>query len=83
MTASSSVRQWPKYRYPYTNDVHLDDSYSNCKNAKELGWTAAHLVEEGLKVPKTKASQHQIQHLEELRSIFSQFFRPEEKDIDT
>ncbi|KAI1876803.1 uncharacterized protein JN550_000875 [Neoarthrinium moseri] len=53
----------------------VDDSYGNCVGAQKLGWTAAHLVEEGLKVPKTPASQHQIRHLEEMRNIFPQFFK--------
>lgn len=52
-----------------------DDNYGNCVGAKEIGWTAAHLVEEGLQVPRTPASQHQIRHLQELRGIFPQFFK--------
>lgn len=52
-----------------------DDNYSNCVGAKEIGWTAAHLVEEGLTVPRTPASQYQIRHLEELRDVYPQFFR--------
>jgi len=47
----------------------------NCAKAKEYGWTAAHLVEEGMKVPGTPASQHQIRHLRELRDVFPQFFK--------
>lgn len=57
------------------NMLSADDSYQNCAKAKELGWTVAHLVEEGLKVPETPASQYQIQHLQELRSVFPQFFK--------
>ncbi|KAK7402828.1 putative suppressor of disruption of TFIIS [Neonectria punicea] len=53
----------------------VDDSYQNCVNAMKSGWTAAHLVEEGLKVPETAASQFQIQHLRELRDIYPQFFK--------
>ncbi|KAI8262191.1 hypothetical protein K4K53_012368 [Colletotrichum sp. SAR 10_77] len=52
-----------------------DDSYANCKSAEELGWTAAHLVEEDLPVPETKASTHQIRHLRELRDAYPQFFK--------
>lgn len=52
-----------------------DDSYSNCVKAKEFGWTAAHLVEDGLPVPRTPASQYQIRDLQELRDIYPQFFR--------
>ncbi|KAI0396375.1 pyrimidine 5-nucleotidase [Xylariaceae sp. FL0594] len=53
----------------------VDDSYQNCAAAQAVGWTAAHLVEEGLEMPKEQASQHQIRHLEDLRSIFPQFFK--------
>ncbi|TQV98782.1 hypothetical protein V2A60_007517 [Cordyceps javanica] len=53
----------------------VDDSYNNCKNAQAFGWTAAHLVEEGIKEPATKASQFQIKHLRELRDIYPQFFK--------
>ena len=52
-----------------------DDSYINCKAAQELGWTAAHLVEEGVAQPDTPASQFQIQTLEELRAIYPQLFK--------
>lgn len=47
----------------------------NCAKAKELGWTAAHLVEEGLPVPKEQASQHQIKSILELRDTYPQFFK--------
>ncbi|KAK6819770.1 hypothetical protein PG990_010258 [Apiospora arundinis] len=53
----------------------VDDSYANCVGAKQIGWTAAHLVEEGVKVPRTPASQYQIRHLEELRTCYPQFFK--------
>ncbi|KAI2635223.1 Haloacid dehalogenase-like hydrolase-domain-containing protein [Xylaria nigripes] len=53
----------------------VDDSYSNCAAAQKLGWTAAHLVEEGLPVPEKQASQYQIRHLEELRTVYPQFFK--------
>ncbi|KAI9902673.1 hypothetical protein N3K66_002025 [Trichothecium roseum] len=53
----------------------VDDSYLNCTAAKNLGWTTAHLVEEGLPSPEVPASQYQIQHLRELRNIFPQFFK--------
>ncbi|KAG7123244.1 hypothetical protein HYQ46_010711 [Verticillium longisporum] len=53
----------------------VDDSYQNCKAAQEYGWTAAHLVEEGLPVPRTPASQYQIRHLQELRNVYPQFFK--------
>ncbi|KAI5463292.1 Haloacid dehalogenase-like hydrolase-domain-containing protein [Mariannaea sp. PMI_226] len=53
----------------------VDDSFLNCQKAKEFGWTATHLVEEGLKAPPTPASQFQIQHLRELRDVYPQFFK--------
>ncbi|KAK3318374.1 Haloacid dehalogenase-like hydrolase-domain-containing protein [Apodospora peruviana] len=57
--------------------LFVDDSYINCKKSQELGWTTAHLVEEGVPEPKTPASKYQIRHLEELRSTFPQFFKSE------
>ncbi|CVK84856.1 probable pyrimidine 5`-nucleotidase [Fusarium mangiferae] len=53
----------------------IDDSHKNCVGAEEAGWTAIHFVEEGLPVPDTPASQHQVRHLEELRSLYPEFFR--------
>ncbi|KAF5019217.1 hypothetical protein F66182_8791 [Fusarium sp. NRRL 66182] len=53
----------------------VDDSYLNCSKAKEFGWIAAHLVEEGVPAPQTPASQYQIQHLRELRNVYPQFFK--------
>ncbi|KAI1107020.1 pyrimidine 5-nucleotidase [Jackrogersella minutella] len=52
----------------------VDDSYANVSSAEKLGWASVHLVEEGLPVPETPASKYQIRHLEELRSVFPQFF---------
>jgi pyrimidine and pyridine-specific 5'-nucleotidase len=49
----------------------------NCKRAAELGWTTVHLVEEGIQPPPTPACQYQIKDLEELRTIFPQFFKSE------
>ncbi|CAD0050462.1 unnamed protein product, partial [Aureobasidium pullulans] len=43
--------------------------------ATKLGWTAAHLVEPGVTAPVTQASKYQISNLQELRSIFPQFFK--------
>ncbi|RBR16797.1 hypothetical protein FVER53590_06142 [Fusarium verticillioides] len=53
----------------------VDDSALNCTEAKKFGWTAAHLVEEGVPAPKNPASQYQIQHLRELRNVYPQFFK--------
>lgn len=47
----------------------------NCKRAKEIGWNAAHLVEEGVKAPETPVSQFQISHLRELRDVFPHLFK--------
>lgn len=58
-----------------TNMPILDDSYINCKSARELGWTAAHLVEEGVTPPRTPASQFQISTLSELRTVYPQLFK--------
>ncbi|KAK8051366.1 pyrimidine 5'-nucleotidase [Apiospora rasikravindrae] len=57
------------------NCYFVDDSYANCVGAQQIGWTAAHLVEEGVKAPRTPASRFQIRHLEELRSCYPQFFK--------
>ncbi|KAK4193946.1 Haloacid dehalogenase-like hydrolase-domain-containing protein [Podospora australis] len=56
----------------------VDDSYQNCKKAQEIGWKVAHLVEEGVKSPRTAACAHQISHLEELRKAFPQVFKSEQ-----
>ncbi|KAI1344607.1 pyrimidine 5'-nucleotidase [Xylariaceae sp. FL0016] len=53
----------------------VDDSYTNCVAARTMGWTAVHLVEEGITVPPTPASQHQIRQIEDLRNTFPQFFK--------
>ncbi|KAI6351512.1 hypothetical protein MCOR25_009883 [Pyricularia grisea] len=53
----------------------VDDNYQNCKKADEIGWHTAHLVEEGVKVPRTPASKHQIRSLEELRNVFPDVFK--------
>ncbi|CEL07004.1 hypothetical protein ASPCAL10170 [Aspergillus calidoustus] len=56
----------------------VDDSYNNCAGARQAGWIAAHLIEEGLPIPATPACQYQIHNLEELRSVYPQFFKPRE-----
>jgi pyrimidine and pyridine-specific 5'-nucleotidase len=59
-----------------TEDCYfVDDNYLNCVKAKEFGWTTAHLVEEGVPIPATQASQFQIRHITELRDIYPQFFK--------
>ncbi|KAK3352323.1 HAD-like domain-containing protein [Lasiosphaeria hispida] len=59
----------------YEDCFFVDDSYGNCQAAQKLGWATAHLVEEGVKVPRTPASKYQIQSLEELRTTFPQVFK--------
>jgi pyrimidine and pyridine-specific 5'-nucleotidase len=58
-----------------TANAATDDNYLNCKKAQEIGWTTAHLVEEGHPLPRTPASQHQIRDLQELRETFPQLFK--------
>lgn len=52
----------------------VDDSTINAVGATSIGWTAAHLVEPGVKAPETPASKYQISDLEQLRDLFPQFF---------
>ncbi|KAE8444511.1 hypothetical protein EG329_000495 [Mollisiaceae sp. DMI_Dod_QoI] len=59
----------------YEDCYFVDDSALNCRKAEELGWTAAHLVEEGEPLPAEKPCKYQIRHLEELRSLFPKFFK--------
>ncbi|KAK4165983.1 Haloacid dehalogenase-like hydrolase-domain-containing protein [Cladorrhinum sp. PSN259] len=59
----------------YEDCFFVDDSYQNCKKAKEIGWNVAHFVEDGVKPPRTPACDHQIRDLEELRATFPQLFK--------
>ena len=52
----------------------VDDSALNCRHANERGWTVVHKLEEGDSAPEQRTGKYQIRHLEELRSIFPQFF---------
>ena len=52
----------------------VDDSALNCRHATERGWTVVHKLEEEDSAPESKAGRYQIRDLEELRSIFPQFF---------
>ena len=52
----------------------VDDSALNCRHAKERGWTVVHKLEEEDSAPQSEAGNYQIRHLEELRSLFPQFF---------
>ncbi|KAI9828258.1 MAG: hypothetical protein M1826_006084 [Phylliscum demangeonii] len=51
-----------------------DDSFSNCQQAQALGWTAVHLLEPEDPDGPGRASRYQIRSLEELRTLFPQFF---------
>ncbi|VUC30799.1 unnamed protein product [Clonostachys rosea] len=53
----------------------VDDSYLNCRGAQDFGWTAMHIIHEGFPTPSSQASQHQIKSLEELRTLFPQWFK--------
>lgn len=53
----------------------VDDSSLNCKAAKQLGWTAAHLIEPDGTPLQAPVSQFQIQNLLELRTIFPHLFK--------
>ncbi|KAJ4022981.1 putative suppressor of disruption of TFIIS [Fusarium irregulare] len=58
-----------------SNCYFVDDSHKNVVGAQQAGWTAIHYVEEGFPLPETPASQYQIRSLEELRSLYPEFFK--------
>lgn len=61
----------------------VDDSLLNCRHAAQRGWRVAHKLEEG-DVALGNPGLSEIRDLEELRSLFPQFFvksQPSEKDI--
>lgn len=53
----------------------VDDSMINAIGGKAYGWKAAHLVEPGTKAPPEPVADHQIEDLEELRTVFSELFK--------
>ena len=55
--------------------IPIDDNYLNCKQAHARGWTTAYLLEPGAPEVVEKASDHQIREMEELRTIWPQFFK--------
>ena len=57
-----------------------DDSYLNCNYAQQRGWTTVHLLEPGDGEPDVKAAKYQVRDLEELRTIFPQFFISNDDD---
>lgn len=52
----------------------IDDSHLNCRYAQNRGWTTMHLLEPEDPEPTTRAAQYQIRSLEEIRTLFPQFF---------
>jgi pyrimidine and pyridine-specific 5'-nucleotidase len=53
----------------------VDDSALNAEAAKLYGWKTAHLVEAESKAPEKPVAHHQIQQLEELRTVFPEVFK--------
>ncbi|EFE29256.1 uncharacterized protein ARB_03827 [Trichophyton benhamiae CBS 112371] len=53
----------------------VDDSHLNCRHAQAHNWTTIHFVEPTLPAPETRASKYQIADLEEIRTLFPQFFK--------
>ncbi|KAH8592972.1 HAD-like domain-containing protein [Bisporella sp. PMI_857] len=53
----------------------IDDSALNCAKAQELGWHTTHLVEAGDPLPTEMCCKYRARHLEDLRSLFPQFFK--------
>ncbi|KAK5175584.1 suppressor of deletion of TFIIS [Saxophila tyrrhenica] len=53
----------------------VDDSGLNAAGAKAYGWKTAHLVEPISNPPPEQVGDHQIQSLEELRTVFSELFK--------
>jgi pyrimidine and pyridine-specific 5'-nucleotidase len=47
----------------------------NCNKAKDIGWTAAHILEPEDPSPAVPAAQYEIRDLDELRNIFPSFFK--------
>ena len=54
--------------------LEIDDSFINAVGGKAYGWKTIHLVEPSEKSPETPAADHQIQELEELRTIWPDLF---------
>lgn len=51
-----------------------EDSAMNCRAADALGWTTVHLVEPADALPEKPAARYVIRSLQELRTVFPQFF---------
>jgi pyrimidine and pyridine-specific 5'-nucleotidase len=53
----------------------VDDSALNCKAAKQRGWNSVHKLEPEDPEPAEMFGQHRIRQLEELRTLFPQFWK--------
>lgn len=52
-----------------------DDSAINAAGGKKQGWKTAHVVEPEAKAPTAPVADHQIESLEELRTVFPELFK--------
>lgn len=53
----------------------VDDSAYNVAGAKKQGWQTVHFVEPDVKSPPAPVGDHQIESLEELRTIYPELFK--------
>lgn len=53
----------------------VDDSALNCKAARDRGWNVVHKLEPEDAAPKKMSAQYQIRQLEELQTLFPQFWK--------
>jgi len=53
----------------------VDDSAYNVAGAKKQGWRTVHFVEPDVKSPPTLIGDHQVESLEELRTIYPELFK--------
>lgn len=58
-----------------SNCYFVDDSALNCTGGQSYGWRTVHLVEPDVRAPSEPVCDHQVQDLEELRSIFPEVFK--------
>lgn len=60
----------------------VDDSGLNCKAAKQRGWNSVHKLESEDPEPAEMFGQHRVRYLEELRTLFPQFWKEDEQQTD-
>ncbi|MCJ1328968.1 hypothetical protein MMC10_005645 [Thelotrema lepadinum] len=53
----------------------IDDSLLNCQHAQARGWHTVHFLEPGDSEPPSMTSEYRVSSLEELRTVFPQFFK--------